>query len=123
MKLVFITGKAICPYCGYVNKVGYSPKNFLSREIIYCDSEEGGCDKPFAVFNQTPRFETKVHKIALDEIPEEVISGKPLADIIPDETEPPAETNEVLTLSDIPEEETGGIIKTVKLPKKSNLKK
>jgi hypothetical protein len=135
MKLVLITGKAICPYCGHVNKIGYSPKRFLTREVIYCDSEEGGCDEPFAVFNQTPRFDVKAYKIVLNEMKEEVTEGKPIAEIIPDENEPPEDIKEQLndyeienlnklknevevhTLTNIPEEQ-GNIINVVKPQKK-----
>lgn len=40
-----------CPYCDFVNKVDsvHYTRSGLNTDVICCDSEEGGCDKQFAI--------------------------------------------------------------------------
>ncbi|HMO85719.1 MAG TPA: hypothetical protein PKC18_12465 [Lacipirellulaceae bacterium] len=39
------------PYCGHKNTaiVEFYDDTLTSRQIVFCDIEEGGCDRPFVV--------------------------------------------------------------------------
>lgn len=41
---------AKCPYCGRPNKLPIDANNFTGRDIVNCDSENGGCDRYFVAF-------------------------------------------------------------------------
>ncbi len=40
---------ATCPHCGFLNKISSQFLENRNPKAIYCDSEEGGCDKLFVV--------------------------------------------------------------------------
>ena len=53
-----------CPHCGHENRENAEFKSpcFSYPEVLFCDIESGGCDKPFAVWLcATPQY--KVAKI------------------------------------------------------------
>lgn len=67
---------AMCPYCGHENGFTIDPIPIGPRQtIVHCDSEDGGCDRPYFV-----RFrvvaQTKVYKIDRDETTEFPKEGK-----------------------------------------------
>lgn len=46
MKISFIT---TCPYCKFENRINREITPGSTEELIYCNSENGGCDKQFAI--------------------------------------------------------------------------
>lgn len=38
-----------CPFCNFQNKVGFE----YNAQLVYCDSENGGCDTQFVVITKT----------------------------------------------------------------------
>ena len=39
-----------CPYCGRINTYYFEiDSHYLPKQIVYCDIEEGGCDKDFVI--------------------------------------------------------------------------
>ena len=38
-----------CPYCNHINKVEIEYENEYTPIVMWCNSEEGGCDKVFAL--------------------------------------------------------------------------
>ena len=60
-----------CPYCGYVNSKFYTgtnptPSSISWNEVMYCDLENGGCDR-LMVVNATLKIETCTMKIVGEE--------------------------------------------------------
>jgi transcription elongation factor Elf1 len=41
--------KFICPYCKFVNLVDITLTPYTSREIVTCEMDGAGCDKPFVI--------------------------------------------------------------------------
>jgi hypothetical protein len=58
---------AICPYCGHEQRPINDTEDIRPRPIIVtCDSEEGGCDRSYAV-EYAVKVEVKVYKVELVE--------------------------------------------------------
>lgn len=53
-----------CPYCGLEQRVNISFENYKSShaELLFCDIDEGGCDKRFVVISDL-EIKTKGAKI------------------------------------------------------------
>jgi len=64
MKIDLIASKVKCPYCGYVNSIGYPVDNYRTIDVLYCETEEGGCDRKFAIINPLEiTFKSQVFKV------------------------------------------------------------
>lgn len=57
-----------CPYCDWQMKLFRPLSPTTAQEVVYCDSEEGGCDRPFVVFYHADIVASRVAALA-DELP------------------------------------------------------
>jgi len=52
-----------CPYCGFKNNLRINLSTFPQQgEVVYCDSEEGGCDERL-VLDISIELDVKIHKL------------------------------------------------------------
>lgn len=50
-----------CPYCGISNSLMYDPMALVGRDIVCCETTDGGCDRYYVVFWRTSvRWDVKV---------------------------------------------------------------
>lgn len=52
-----------CPYCGHANKIAVD--DISGWQVMYCDSEAGGCDEPFAVHYRI-KVDAECHTISAE---------------------------------------------------------
>lgn len=87
MKIELRKNNIKCPYCGHTkNNIGIfemGDNGYLtkSKDIVTCNSEEGGCDKDFCVkllvrfhhetFSMTPKLDTELQSGTLNTVVEE----------------------------------------------------
>ncbi|MBA7543816.1 hypothetical protein ES705_36157 [subsurface metagenome] len=65
MKIELIISDVKCPYCGHVNSIAYPVDNYRTADVLWCDSEDGGCDKKFVILNPHEiTFKSKVFKMS-----------------------------------------------------------